>query len=205
MCQVSLSVVVFSFFLLAGVARAQVTVLEPDDYADRAVLNTIIPQVKLATLGRENQVYELFDVTANNDGFGYAPTGTHVFGHANVGFWNDDRRLRMSFTSPTGFISLDFAGGMAFQAEIGQLEIYNSEWQLLDTYITLPRGPGEKETMSLTRADYDIAYAIAYVPEGKGSFGRLDNLQFKVVPEPGTTIVASLGLAVLLLRRSRRA
>ena len=56
------------------------------------------------------------------------------------------------------------------------LEVYDAAGTLLASYTTESLSAGEVETMSITLAGGEIAYAVAYTAEG--SFGRLDNLQF---------------------------
>ncbi len=172
-----------SFVALGGLnhALAQFYVLEPDDYPNGTVLTTVLPQVRLGTTLSDNIVVPLFTVTATDDSMHYAPTGVRVFAHTNIPFWISDRRMRMDFDPPVAFVRLAFAGGTAFDTDFGRLEIYDAADQLLDTYVTGPRGPGEVEEMQLVRPAGDIAYAIAYsVPGGGpyGPFGRLDHLVF---------------------------
>jgi hypothetical protein len=200
-------VLVSPLVLAVGVAQASPIVirLEPDDYPDRTVLDHIIPQLSLDTVLSDNR--PAFTVTANTDGFGYASTGVKVFGHANVPFWNNDRRMKMTFTGLTDGLSIDFIGGTFASLDTGRLEIYGSAGTLLDAYVTQPRGPGQVETMTLVRSQPDIAYAIAYCPQGQGTFGRLDNLRFDTpVPEPGSlAMLLALGGAGLVgLWRRRR-
>jgi hypothetical protein len=193
---------VFPVFLVAGVAQASPIVigLEPDDYPDRTVLDHIIPQVSLYTLVSNNT--PAFSITANVDGFGYASTGQKVFGHANVFFFNNDRRMRMTFAGVTDLLSIDAIGGTYSRTDTGRLEAYGSDGSLLDSYTTQPLGPGRVETMTLRRSQPDIAYAIAYSPEGQGTFLRLDNMRFDApvpVPEPGSlAMLLGLGAAALL-------
>jgi len=175
--------------------------VEPDDYTDRTVLNTIHPGVTLASLNGNNDVVSIWNVTANvrTD---LASTGDKIFGCANVPFWNDDRRLKMTFTDMADWVSIDFIGGTNFATNTGCLKIYNAGGQLLDYYETVPLNKGSVETMTLSRAEKDIAYAIAYVPEDEGSFGRLDNLQF--LPEPASAALMLLGVAGILGRARRK-
>ncbi len=195
------------FVALVGVAQASPIVigLEPDDYPDETVLDHIIPQVSLFTLADDNR--PVFSVTANTDGFGYASTGSKVFGHVNIPFWNNARRMRMTFAGVTDMLSIDAIGGTFSQTDTGRLEAYGADGTLLDAYVTRPLDPGVVETMSLHRSRPDIAYAIAYSPEGQGTFLRLDNMHFDApvpVPEPASlAMLLALGGAVVLGLRWR--
>lgn len=198
-------VAVLGLMVLAGRSPAAVYVVEPDDYAAGTALTSASPHVTLSTLDQNNDVVPLFTVTSAEDGFGFAPTGTRVFAHAGVGFWIDTRKLRMDFTQPVSSISLGFAGGTNFDTDFGLLNVYNSANVLLDSDLTAGMGPGQKETLAVSRPTNDIAYAIAYSVPGDGPhgpFGRLDALVFDTaVPEPAA---ASLLLAALPLAGRRR-
>jgi hypothetical protein len=200
-------------FLLVGIvypflcAKAQFSTVEPDNYADRTVLNTIVPGVRLVTAASDN-VPIPFDVTANSS-LGFAPTGDKVFGHANVAFMNNDRRLRMDFTSPVAFVSIDFGAGSSINAERGQLDLYDSANQLLASYLSQPRLKGQFETLSLSRPTADVAWGVAYVPPTFGSFGQFDHLVFSPVPEPSTILLGAFGAVTVFgvrafVRRKRQ-
>lgn len=158
----------------------QSATIEPDDHAEGTELTNISEHVTLWTTADDNVPIELFTVTANDDGFDYAPTGNMVFGHANIGFWNNDRRLRMDFNALASAVSITFAGGTFGATEIGRLQVYDIDDNLLAEYVADPLGPGEAEVMTINRASSDIAWAIAYIADGEGSFGRLDDLNFTV-------------------------
>lgn len=195
------------FALLAGFAIAssvgstQPVTIEPDNFSNATVLNHTFPQVSLVTAG-DNNLPIPFDVTASDDGFGYASTGTRVFGHAGgIPFWNSFRRLRMDFSQPINSIAIDFIGGWTFTNDIGKLDVFSSSGVLLASYTTAPCPADVVETMSLQRPAGDIAWAVAYLPPDAGDFGRLDNLRFTVVPEPAATGIMILSAGWLTLRR----
>lgn len=163
--------------------------IEPDNFADGTDLTGLNPNVTLSTTGADNVPVELFFVSASEDNLDLAPTGTRVFGHANIPFFNNDRRLRMDFASPANYVSLLFAGGTFFETEIGRLQAYDQAGNLLAEYVTQPRESGETELMTIARPTADIAWALAYVAENEGSFGRLDQLGFTLgepADEPDT-------------------
>ena len=198
-----------TFGLQMASLHAQSVTLEPDNYTNGTVLNTIIPGLSLTTAGTNNLPIPPvpFDVTVQTDGFGYAPTGQKVFAQAGVPFFNNQVRLLMNFSTAVGFVSIDFAGGSGqTRAETGELDVYDASNNLLGSYVTQPRFGGEVETMSLSRPAADIAWAVAYVPLNQGSFGRLDHLVFSPVPEPSTLVFAvlSLGAVGLQILHSRR-
>lgn len=198
-----LSALVLLSFALASRLQAQNIVIEPDNFANGAVLDHISPFVSMTTAGANNLPIPpvSFSVTASYDGFGYASTGTNVFGHAGVPFWNTNRRMRMDFNAPVSFLAIDFIGGEFFTNEVAQLDAFNSSGTLIGSYITAPRGADSAETMFLSRPAGDIAWAVAYLGPGMGNFGRLDNLQFTVVPEPTALSIGSIAVAALAFRR----
>lgn len=204
----------FTIFLafLANLGRAQLLVLEPDNYTNGTVLNHIIPEVSLITAADNNQPHPPapFDVRATTSTFPFMPpTGNNVFAHAGgIPFWYTDRRLRMDFAGLVSTLSIDFQGGNSLVQERGTLEVYNGQNVLLASYLTAPLLGGQIETMSINRALPDIAYAIAYALPGQSQFGRLDHLVFNTpvpVPEPSILWMLGVGgLGILVLHRRVR-
>ena len=159
--------------------------IEPDNFVDKAILNDRTPGVTLSAANGSNQ--PSFDVTSNVDSL--ASTGGKVFGHSNIPFFNSNRRLRVDFHGPGRSIAVDFIGSSSTGTEVGRLEIYDKDDQLLGAYQTSPLGQGAVDTMSLFRAEGDIAYAVAFSPSGLGNFARLDNLRYNhlgLTAEPST-------------------
>jgi len=184
-------------------ATAQVITIEPDNYVSPTLLNHAFPQVSLVTAGANNLPIP-FDVTAVYDGFGYASTGTNVFGHAGgIPFWNSDRRLRMDFTNPANYLAIDFIGGEFFTNEFARLEVFSNTGNLLGVYQSAPRAADSVETMFISRPAGDIAWAVDYLPPEGGVFGRFDRLQFSVVPEPSVFAFLAVTTLALTNRRSR--
>jgi hypothetical protein len=189
---------------LAINSSAQLITLEPDAYADTTILNQINPQVSLVTAGANNLPIP-FNVTASLDNFGYAATGTNVFGHGGgVPFWNTNRRLRMDFATPIAFLAIDFTGGDSQTNDIGRLDAFDSQGALIGSYTSAPKPVATTETLVIGRPFSDISWAVAYLPDDGGSFGRLDNLRFSVVPEPTTIGLALLGAAIWTAMRKKQ-
>src|SRR5688572_20750055 len=135
---------------LAFGAGAQTYIIEPDDYADGTVLDHVLSAVHLTSAGADNLPISPvpFEVTAVGDLLDFATTGTNVFAHANVPFWNSDRRLRMEFAAPVAFVAIDFAGGQYFTNETGRLDGYDAAGHLVASYLTAPLAAGHMETMT---------------------------------------------------------
>lgn len=184
--------------LAASNLNAQILTLEPDNYADGTVLNHVLSQVSLVTAA-SNNVPIPFDVTAKTSTFPWQPpTGNNVFSHVGVGFFNQDRKLRMDFNGLVSFVSIAFQGGNNLVTERGQLDVFGAGGNLLRSYITQPLLGGQTEIMSITEPIPDIAWASAFTVAGDNPFGRLDALSFSTpVPEPapiGLLMAASAAL-----------
>lgn len=186
-------------------AQAQIFTLEPDGYADGALLGSVLGNVNLAVAGTDNAANAFFKVMAVDDNFDFAPTGLNVFGHDGIPFFSSSFRLRLDFAAGVNFISLDFAGGNSLSPERGRLEVYDSANTLLAADTSDPRLGGVAEQLSILRTTPDIAYAIAYTPSDAGAFGRFDNLSFGLVPVPEPRWPLLLGtLCALAALRQRR-
>jgi hypothetical protein len=171
-------------------AATQTVVIEPDDYADGQVLNTVSPFVRLST-GAFADYRPTFDVTAVTDVLG-ASTGNKVFAHGpGVAFWNNQRVLRMDFLVPATEISIDYIGsGTGGGSFAGLLQAYLANGTLVASDTTALMAGGVHERMSVAASRID--YAFAYPPSD--TFGDLDHLAF-TVPEPATWLLLSLGTA----------
>ena len=190
----------FIFFCVApATGYSQLITIEPDDFAEGTDLRQISPLVTMSVFTSAGQT--TFSVTSNFDGMGLASTGEMVFGHANVPFWNAERRLNLDFTDLISEVSLDFNGDFSLDPPVGILEIYDSQNNLIDFIETNPLS-GSPETLTLTRGQGDIARAVAY--SNNGPFLRLDNLSFRTsIPEPNTMIVMAVMSVVACSRRRR--
>ena len=190
-------------FVCANVATAEVVRIEPDDYADYADLSNPYPGITLWVLRSDRTRIESFAVRAREGSAGYASTGTKVFAHEGVAFFNDIRQLRINFAGGVSSVSADFIGGRSIGTEIGRLEAFDAAGNLLASDVTQPLGPQIVETLDVSRATPDIAYAIIYSRPDEGSFGVVDNLVVNVVPEPASAALLVAGASLLLWRRNR--
>jgi hypothetical protein len=156
-----------------GGGSIQGILIEPDDYTAGRVLTNINAAFQLTTAKEDNTIVSLFEVTASDDGMDLAPTGKRVFGHSDIPFFNNSRRLRIDFTTAAASVQITFGGGTFFSTEIGVLQGFDASGNLLAQYTTSPRASGKTEVMTITASN--MAYAVAYA-QGDGSFGRLDHL-----------------------------
>jgi hypothetical protein len=210
MRNLSLNLVLLAVLGTAGSARPSPITIEPDNYANGTVLNTISPAVTLFTSVTATDLTSNFgyNVTAQEDaGFGHTSTGVRVFAQAGVPFFNSTRNLRMTFTDPVQQLSLDFIPSSF--AEAGTLSFYNASGQLLGTLQTTNPVTDVPQTLSLFRPTADVKFAVA---SGTGPFVRLDNLRFDArptaVPEPVSVaawgVIGLAGCGAAVVRRVRQ-
>lgn len=144
--------------------------IEPDNHSSGTVLNSIIPEVTLSAVGMDAaspSVHALPSSSTSTGSMGFASNGTAI--------WTDiTRRLKMDFSQLVSQVSIDFISDDGF--DIGRLQVFDSQGNILAEYITGGLESGMAETMRLTRQTPDIAYAIAGGFDGE--YGRLDNLSF---------------------------
>ena len=149
--------------------------VDPDDYEELVELNEVHPQVTLTSIGDGVARTAVYARTRSP-----ASTGSRVFAHAldattiSTEWTQQDRRLQMDFAEPVGTLSLDAVANS--DGDLGRLEVYDLNDQLLARYTTDRLDTGDVETMTLSRAAGDIAYAIASAHAGTAI--RFDNLQF---------------------------
>ena len=161
--------------------------LEPDNYAQYALLNNVLDGVTLTAIGYDVRDSRVGAVEAT------AATGTKVFGAVRYGatdVWvtewtSDSRNLNIELANPTTTISIDAVGPAA--GGYGRLEIYDAEFKLLGRYTTKYLASGAVETMTMSVATPQIAYAI--VKSTSDSTIRVDNL--RVGPASTVTTDAS--------------
>ena len=158
--------------------------LDPDDYEELVELNEVHSQVTLTSIGDGVARTAVYARTRSP-----SSTGSRVFAHAldattiSAEWTQQDRRLQMDFTEPIATLSLDAVANS--DGDLGRLEIYDLNDQLLARYTTASLGSGDVETMTLSRAAGDISYAIASGHAGTAI--RFDNLQFGAQTEQLTS------------------
>jgi hypothetical protein len=179
-------------------ATAAVFTLDPDSYASGTDLTHAIPQVTFLTaISSDNQtVVPSWYISAVSDA--HTSTGTNVFGYLSFPSLWDARRLRMDFSDRVSAVSIDFISN---SNDSGELDVFDSSWNQVGSFVTGPLAAFQVRTMTLTSGAANIMHAVAY-SQGTG-FGRLDNLQFMMVPEPGWAALWGAVAAGLLVRCGR--
>lgn len=143
--------------------------VEPDDYADGTVLDTVVPGITLSNQVNQGSVYSAFA------SFG-APTGTQVFAPApgSPSGWSDgSNELRADFESSVNAVSID--AGSDDASDVSFLRAYDAGGNLLQEVLSGSISSGGSETLTITRSSADIAYIIA--AGLGGDISPLDNLR----------------------------
>jgi len=148
--------------------------IEPSQYAELTLLNTINNDAVLSAVGSEAANNEVRARTTSRAPAGKVFANNSVVLGNNIDTWNASRQLRIDFPVPVSSLSIKaYAAGTS--ASFARLEIYNSAGELLDRHTTSVLSNGGA-TLSLRRPEGDIAYAIA-----RGHAGTdvvLDTLQW---------------------------
>lgn len=161
--------------------------LEPDQHpADATPINAVHPKVTLSAGGSAVSSNSVLSVLRNE-----ASTGGRVFGFQtgstiDTEWTQSSRRLRIDFTDPVSQVQIDAIGTNG--NDYGRLEIYDSANRLLGRYTTRQLRAAEVETMTLSRGQVDIKYAIATAHLDSNVL--LDNLRFGVA---ASTVTDSSG------------
>jgi len=159
------------YAVVAESAPAYVVVsVEPDDYPDDTVLNTISPAVTLS-----DEITPAGDVTSQNSGI--APTGPRVFGspaHGASGWRDDSALFRADFTVPTNFASV--VAGSDDGSDATRLQAFDANGDLLEEVVSAGLSSGQSEVLSITRNSPEIAFITA--GGINGDISPLDVLSF---------------------------
>lgn len=193
----------------AGAAQAAPITIDPDDFADGAVITAAGVTIKTAAGG------DVYSVTGGNPS-----TGTRVFGNCATCITSWDGMfpapnpydvnfldfppsvLRVDFASGAGFVSIDVIPDDTIDPAI--LAAYDAGGNLVavDSFDdTTQPAPGTARTLS-------VSGAIAFIVVG-GAFGDtvdLDRLVYdtaRAVPEPAMAALLGLGALGLIARRRR--
>ncbi len=167
-----------------GVLDGKSLSIEPDHFVEDEVLEHVSRDITLSVAGGSGR-----RVTASSDPL-VVPTG-RVFANDEFSYWNSEQKLRADFASPASQVQIDFIGGSETGSERGILEAYSADGRLLAIQVSDFMELGQRQTITLSRAIPEIAYAVAYTLDPEGGFGRLDSLRATGVAEPTATTDAS--------------
>lgn len=154
------------------------TRLDPDDYTENQLLNSILPGVHLKEEGTQAGSTWVIALSSNPNASaprvfaGYQPNGT-----INP-IWTNLRRMRIDFDTAQRSVSLIAVGGAtAVDGEVnyGRIEAYDAQGNLIDRDTTGALLAGQTEKLSIARDQADIAYIVASSPFTAGVlFDRLE-------------------------------
>jgi len=184
----------------AGNPQATQTIIEPDDFDHGEIFYTPVGGVTLTAVGSE--IADGFaDVSARNSSL--SSSGTRGFYNYSSGswsnVWSEKRQLQITFDNPVSRVAIDAIAEV--DGDVGILELYDAQDNLLGRYTTNPLVGGMSETMVVELAAADAAYAIARGhltatdnPRRSLHYVGLDNL---VVGRPHTAVTNELGAFTL--------
>lgn len=136
--------------------------IEPNDYSAEQVLNNVQPGATLSAVGPAiglDNVYARTSTVASSAGLVFAANN-----RANVKqqTWNVNQELRVTFDSPVSTVSLRAYGSTATATSFGRIDAYDQNDHLVTRTSTGALTNAAFNTMTVTRAQGDIAYIIAY-------------------------------------------
>ncbi|MFO1064727.1 MAG: cadherin domain-containing protein [Pirellulales bacterium] len=159
--------------------------IEADNYADNTSLSNISSNVTLISAGSDNiaQGFEILAVPKS-----LATPNVKIMSHAGVGFFNNNRRIRMDFYRPVQSVSVDVIGASNLTATYGRLEIFDAANNSLGMIRTNALSADVLQRLTLSTNGDQIAWALAYSDDqylSSSPFGMLDNISF-VLSEKAT-------------------
>ncbi len=144
----------------AGNPQQTQTIIEPDDYTQNDIFYDKINGIRLIAEGSEIDS-DFADVSSRISSI--SSTGTRGFynysGSSWSNVWSEKRQLKMIFDTPVSFVSIDAIAEV--DGDVGILELYDADDNLLGRYTTSPMQAGTSETMVVQLDSAQAAYAIA--------------------------------------------
>jgi hypothetical protein len=136
--------------------------IEPDNFADGGVLNTVDSAATLSAVGINAGKG---DVAART--YASLPSAGKVFTATDypttaLYTWNEQRQLQIDFKSPVSTVSILAYGTSSTTPSYARLDAYNSSGQVIARFNSDALTSNGSVTMTVGRAAGDIAYAKAY-------------------------------------------
>jgi hypothetical protein len=153
--------------------------VEPDDYPDNTILDTIIPQVRLS-----HAQGSAFRIRSRNSTI--TSTGSRAFysDYRDFRFWGEGTELRATFTVPVFSVSIDIL--FASSPQTGRIRVFTTSGQQFIVDSATPLSASNPvATLTFSRPVPDIAFVLAGGVTGTG-YVYLDNLRFSAASEPAT-------------------
>lgn len=143
--------------------------IEPDDYAENELLNSVRPGVALSVIGATAEGDLVMSRTSTR-GVGkvfYAgSTASETFAtkrNSSGTALTTDRRLKIEFATPVSAVSLKAVSAAltATTKSVGRFDAFDANGNLVGRYTTGALGIGGSEVMTITRPTADIKYVVA--------------------------------------------
>jgi len=151
----------------------QGSILEPDRFPSGQPIDGSSIGATLSVVDEFNaRIDNVGPVLANDDEL--AATGNLVFGWQENASWNPFFRLRVDFDQPISAARLSFIGESEIAGDIGVMEVYDTDNNLLETVETTPLTRGNSALLETTQSN--ISYVSVYTKR-PGLTGRIDALQ----------------------------
>jgi hypothetical protein len=143
--------------------------IEPDDYEENTILNSIKPGVTLSVIGATAEgglVMSRTSIRGVGKVFYAGSTASETFATIRTPSGTSlatDRRLKIDFSVPVSAVSLKaISAALDGQTKsVGRLDAYDTHGNLVGRYTTGALGIGASEVMTITRPAADIKYVIA--------------------------------------------
>ncbi|MCA9195363.1 MAG: cadherin domain-containing protein [Planctomycetales bacterium] len=181
-----------------GVPEVPVTVIPSSTIAVGSVVEQTVDPDKFpvdSDLSNSSMFFTMVSAGADNvpqgfkirnvQRFGSSP-GDFIYSHEGVGFFNNNRRIRMDFYQPVSSVSINVIGDSNFTPTYGRLEIFDSNNNSLGFVYTSPLLDNQEQRLSFSRPQNDIAWAIAYPDDthlNSSPFGQLEDITIAFVPD----------------------
>ncbi len=170
--------------------------VEPDNYQDNNVINSLVPGVTVSAIGSGVMDNEVFSRVR-----GQASTGSRVFAVESTSTFSvitewdtKTRMLKAEFDTPVSMVSIDAIADD--DGDYGRLEAYDVNDNLVGRYTTPWLTTGEQATMSLASDQADISYIVARAHYNTEV--HLDNLVIGPVAESQTGLLGEYWIPWLI-------
>ncbi len=162
--------------------------INPADPTGPHPIRNAFEGVTISTAGSNNQILG-FPVESVRETAGNATLFNRIFAAAQVGgddppptdTFQSTRRLRFDLYRPAKEVSIQVIGAEGvFGATYGRLAAYNAAGELVATNVSDVVIRQQRTTVTVTSADEDIAFAVAYAENirGSASLARFDNFAY---------------------------
>lgn len=140
-------------------------IIEPSDYAENTVLNSIEPGITLSLIGTTAGNGEVLARTSTKGaGRIFFVDSYQTFMTKRVGSTGFiQRELKAEFSAPVTSVSLKaISAADTGGSSVGRLDAYDANNNLIGRYTTRALAPGQSELMTITHNIADIKYVIAH-------------------------------------------